>query len=158
MNIYLNTKFIHTSGNMYSTINYVLQSQIITEATREALERKSNSKELSCRTLFQVATNRSPENVHLYINYNEFIDSSKDSPLLNSLSLLNTIIRIKLGRNFFKYLHHITNLPYLTLSLLLRRKLVNKLKLIKETQSNMSQVSIECIDKVIQNALIFYAR
>ena len=29
---------------------------------------------------------------------------------------------------------------------------------IKETQSNLSQVSIECIDKVIQNALIFYAR
>ena len=28
----------------------------------------------------------------------------------------------------------------------------------KETQSNLSQVSIECIDKVIQNALIFYAR
>ena len=26
---------------------------------------------------------------------------------------------------------------------------------IKETQSNLSQVSIECIDKVIQNALIF---
>ena len=29
---------------------------------------------------------------------------------------------------------------------------------VKETQSNLSQVSIECIDKVIQNALIFYAR
>ena len=28
----------------------------------------------------------------------------------------------------------------------------------KETQSNLSQVSIECIDKVIQNAPIFYAR
>ena len=29
---------------------------------------------------------------------------------------------------------------------------------LKETQSNLSQVSIECIDKVIQNALIFYTR
>ena len=29
---------------------------------------------------------------------------------------------------------------------------------VKETQSNLSQVSIVCIDKVIQNALIFYAR
>ena len=29
---------------------------------------------------------------------------------------------------------------------------------IKQTQSNLSQISIECIDKVIQNALIFYAR
>ena len=30
--------------------------------------------------------------------------------------------------------------------------------LFKGTQSNLSQVSIECIDKVIQNALIFYVR
>ena len=29
---------------------------------------------------------------------------------------------------------------------------------IKGTQSNLSQVSIECIGKVIQNALIFNAR
>ena len=31
-------------------------------------------------------------------------------------------------------------------------------KALKETQSNLRQVCIECIDKVIQNALIFNAR